>query len=471
MRWHLNHKAHGRKPWAVQTEYLNRAAGRQKYGALLEQGLGKTPANLNEFIDMGDVDLNIVMAPSSFMGDWPLACDEWGLGFLRTAMWPAPPPLDWDSGLYAISHETLRGSLRAREAMAELFETRKCLLTFDEATGIKNPTSLLAKWMMSDIAKLATRTRLLDGTPLVLNVMDYYAKLRCLGELNGVNPFAFRGRYARMGGFMGRQIVGIKEEREQELGQIIDGVAFRALEKDWRKDMPALIEKPVHLEMTDNQRRHYQTMAEEFYADVGDEVVTAEMVLTQRIKFQQISSCLLMKDDRAHWIEPPKNNPKLKAIFDLFDSGLGKAIIVYFFDPSGRMLIEEMKKAGLEPAWITGGMTPAEIIEQKRRFNEDTNCRVLVGQEDQTSRGHTLVGDVGRDRCWRMFFYENSLSLMHRLQMRKRNHRGDQDHICYIYDLLCSPIDQLNIDILTGKKDLADGMDAILKEIRRQAGN
>lgn len=468
MTWHLKHEIHGDKPWAVQAEAIKRAGGRERYGYFLEQGLGKTALTLNDFVSSDDTDLNIVLAPSSFKADWPLAPQEWGCGFLRTGMWPDDElPFDWDNGLYSIAHETLRGSQRARDGLLDLFKQRACFLTFDESTGIKNPSSLLAKYTVQ-LAKEAVRVRELNGTPLVQNVEDYYAPLQVLGAMNGVNRYAFRNRFAAMGGFMGKQILGIRPEREEELARLLDSVSFRALKKDWRKDLPPQLEIPVHLKMTDNQRKHYYSMMEEFYVETANSnFITADMVLTQRQKLMQIASCMIMDKGKVHWIEEPKNNPKLNAIKDLFDHGIGKAIIVYFFDPSGRMLIDEMRKAGLEPAWITGGMKAKDIVEQKRRFNDDTSCRVLVGQQDQTSRGHTLLGQAGNDRCNRMFYYENSLSLMHRLQMNDRNHRGSQDQTCCIYDLITSPIDQINVDILTKKKNMADGMDALLKEIRK----
>ena len=468
MKWHLNHAKYGNKPWAVQQAYIDAAEGHDRFGSFLEQGLGKSASNLNEYINSESVDLNIVLAPSSFVGDWPLAPEEWGLGFLQTGMYPRDPlPLSWESGLYTFSHETLRGSLNARNALLRVLKERRCLLTFDEATGIKNPTSLLAKYMVSEAVKHAKMVRLLDGTPIVQNVMDYYAKLRCLGEVNGMNPYVFRNRFARMGGFMGKQITGMANE--EELARILNRCSFRALKKDWRKDMPDQIERPIRIEMTDNQRKHYRTMLEEFYATVGDvdpEEINADLVLTQRMKLQQISSCMLMKDGKAHWIEEPKNNPKLRAIKDTLEIGQGKAIIVYYFDPSGRMLIDEMTKEGLNPAWIVGKMKPDEIIEQKRRFNRDPTCRVIVAQQDQGSRGHTLIGEPGDDRCNMTFYYENSLSLMHRLQMNDRNHRGEQDQVCYLIDLICGPIDQINVDILTGKRTMAQGMDALIKLVR-----
>lgn len=451
-----------------------RANGHPRYGWFLEQGLGKTALALNDFIDIDGVDINVVLAPSSFVGDWPLAPAEWGVGFLQTGQWGKVDVEDvihaWDCGLYAISHETLRGSKRARDDLALLFKTRSCMLTFDEATGIKNPQSLLAKYCISDLSKHAVRVRELDGTPIVQNAMDYYAKLRLLGELNGVNPYAFRNRFCVMGGFMGKQIKGIRNE--EELARLLDKCSFRALKKDWRKGMPDKLPVPLRLEMTDKQIVHYRTMMDEFYALVGDDdTVDATLVLTQRMKLQQIASCMLMHEGKVHWLEEPKNNPKLKALFDVMETGHGKMIVPYFFDPSGEMLFDQLTKAGLQPAWIRSksrGGSSESILAEKQRFNDDADCRVIIGQIDQLARGHTLLGQKGRDRCFRTFMYETSLSLMHVEQVSDRNHRGEQDETCLIYWPIASPIDQINVDILTKKKTTAEGMDELVKAVRER---
>jgi hypothetical protein len=36
-----------------------------------------------------------------------------------------------------------------------------------------------------------------------------------------------------------------------------------------------------------------------------------------------------------------------------------------------------------------------------------------------------------------------------------------------LYWPICSPIDQVNVDILTKKKTMAQGMDALVKEVRK----
>jgi SNF2 family DNA or RNA helicase len=66
-----------------------------------------------------------------------------------------------------------------------------------------------------------------------------------------------------------------------------------------------------------------------------------------------------------------------------------------------------------------------------------------------------------------MVFYENDFSYYWRSQMEDRNHRGEQDQNCNVYDLLTSPMDAIGVEILTRKKDLAQMMDRIVAEVRK----
>lgn len=465
MMWHLSHKVHGDRPWAVQTEALRRSAGVPKFGHWLEQGLGKTSLNLNEFIDSDDADINVVLAPNSFIGDWVMAPQEWGVPWLKTGLRRQDElPFDETYCLFGVNYEMARDK-RYNMELQRLFEKRRCMLTIDESTAVKNPESGTFKAVL-ELAKRAAVVRELNGTPLTQDVFDYYGQLRMLGQLNGMTPTVFKNRFAEKGGFFGKQIVGTRNEAE--LARIINSCTFRALKKDWRKDLPPKIYSTVHLSMSDTQRQHYQTMMEEFYTIVGGKEITADLVLTQMDKLRQISSCILMDHGEHHFIEDDKKNPKLQALLAIIDSSPGKVIVSHYYKPSGALLLEALRKRKLNPAFIRGGMKPADILEQKARFNDDTSCRVIVGQQDATARGHTLIGQAGHDRCSTMVFYENSFSYYWRSQMEDRNNRGAQDKDCNVYDLVTSPADQLTVDILTGKGDLANRMDAIIAFVREQ---
>lgn len=465
MNWHLNHPVHGNQPRPVQAEAMRRAAGHAKFGQWLEQGLGKTALDLNEFVESDDTDIQVVVCPNSFKGDWALAPAEWGVDFIPTGYWPKHKlPVDQEYFLYAVNYEALREP-DALRVFIDLFERRRCKLTIDESTAIKTPGTRTHRAVL-ELAKRAKMVRGLNGTPLTQDVRDYYGQLRALGKLSGMEPTVFRNKYAEMGGYFSKQVTGTRNE--EELAGILNSCTFRALKKDWRKDLPPKQYVPVHLEMSRRQMQHYMTMMEEFYTIVDDDEITANMVLTQMNKLRQISSCILLDQGKEYFFEEPKNNPKLKATLDIIGTSPGKVIVSYFYTACGQLLFDALEKAGLKPAWIRGGMSPEPTLREKARFNDDSSCRVLVGQQTATSRGHTLIGKgLGRDRCSTMIFYENDFSYYWRSQMEDRNYgRDEADLGATVYDLITSPMDDTCVNILTRKKDLANSMDEIVARVR-----
>lgn len=473
--WYLNHAVHGDQPWAVQREALNRSEGKAKYGYFLQQGLGKTPLILNDFLHYDNTSLMLVVAPQSFKLDWLVEAEAWGITKdlmgkdWVTGFWPRDPLPDIDGppGIYSINYEAVSRS-KARIPLQELLDNRSVFLTIDESAAIKNSNSDTSK-SVRQLAQRATMVREANGTPIVQNVMDYYAQLRALGEFHGWTSHQFKGRYAKLGGFMGKVVQRNEIRNEQELYSILDRCSFRALKKDWRADMPDQIDIPVHLEMTDKQIYHYREMMVDFYTLVNATEVTANLILTQMMRLQQIGSCIAATDsERWSMFETSRTNPKLRATLDLLEGSPGKMVVVYVFKPSGAMLMEEMTKAGLNPAVIRGGMPPETLIAEKRRFNNDPDCRVLVAQQSAAFRGHTLLGDVHSDQnsCHRMVFYEASFSYYEYSQMRDRIHRGDQAHDCNYYQLRTSPADDYVYSTLTSKQDMADMVDAAVIAIR-----
>lgn len=459
--WHLT----GPKPYAVQLEGLRRSRDHDRFGYFLEQGLGKTALQLNDYIEnYSDLDTIVVLCPNSFKQDWTLAPAEWGVPAIQGGFWPRD---EMKRGTTArprfnvMNFEAVRGAGHA--PVAKLMDNRPCLLIVDESSAIKNFKSDTARAVL-DLTKRAKAVRLLNGTPMSQNVMDLFPQLKALGELDRMNPYVFRNHFAVMGGWMGKQVKGVKNE--EELHAILNRCSFRALKRDW-SDLPEKIYVPLRLEMTNKQRKLYKEMLRDFLTLVEGEEYRADMVIAQMDKLRQITSGLLLDGGRHVFLEEAKNNPKIKAALDVMDAGSGKTIIVHFYSKIGELIFEEMKRRGLNPSYIRGGMSPDEITEQKRRFNDDTNCRVKVAQITAASRAHTLLGQEGKDRAHRMFFHDHTFSLLDRQQMEDRFHRGAQDRTCLYYDPIMSPIDEAQLKALKIKGDMASVVVDAVRALRR----
>lgn len=441
------------KPYQVQVEAFKRSAGHDKYAFFLQMGLGKTALVLWEYIErFTDCPTVFVFCPNSFKLDWALAGPQWGINSFTYSVWPrdalragtseAP---HWN----VINFESVRAG--AFTKIKQLMNDNPSVLIVDESSAIKNFQSQTAKAVV-DLSKRAKVVRLLNGTPMTQNVLDLFSQLKCVGELDGMNPYAFKYKFAVLGGYMGRQVIGVKNE--DELHAIQERCSFRALKKDW-SDLPDKIYVPMHLEMSDNQRKHYREMLLEFYTMVKDQEFDAPMVLTQMDKLRQIASGVLLSGDKSVILDPVDKNPKIRAMFDLLNNGPGKMVVSHFYKVTGNNLYVTLTDKGFNPARISGGMKPQHIVDEKNKFNNDPSCRVMVAQITAASKGHTLLGGEGDDRCNRMLFFDHTFSLLDRSQMEDRIHRGAQDKACLYYDPILSPIDQAQLTALTKKKDMA----------------
>lgn len=460
--WHLKGK-----PYSVQVESLKRSHGSDRYGYWLEQGLGKTALLLNDWIEnFSHIPTAIVICPNSFKIDWTLAPEEWGVGSIQTGMWPRDElrigtPVN--PFLYVINFEAVRSS--GYGAIQKILDANDCLLVVDESSAIKNYKSQTAKAVL-DLCKRAKAVRLLNGTPLVQNVMDLFPQLKCIGELDRMNPFVFKHRYAVTGGFMGKQIVGVKNE--DELHRIQERCSFRALKTDWWAGCPEKILVPLNLEMTKRQRQHYEEMLEDFYTLVGQHEYKADLVLTQMDKLRQITSGLIMDGDKVSLIEPIEKNPKALAALDLMEAGSGKMIVAHFYTAMGRELLEFFKRKKLNPAYIRGGMKPEELKAQKDKFNNVQSCRILVGQIGATAMGHTLIAGEGDDRCHKLLFHDLTFSLRDYQQICDRIHRGSQDRGCLYFHPFMSAIDNSQFTALQKKTNLAAAVVDAVRALRKR---
>jgi hypothetical protein len=463
-KWNLRHRKYGPLPWAVQAEAMRQANGRKKYGFWLEQGLGKTPLALNEWINSG-VDTLVVVAPQSFKIDWTQAPAEWGLEGVHTGYWPKHPlPKPGQRSVYAINYEAIRSS--GFEAISALMSRQSCFLVFDETSSISNFLSQTSNAAIR-LAQYAKFVRGLNGTPITRNASDLWAQLRVLGALNGYNAYAFKTKYCKMGGFMGRQVVGI--QYEDQLSEIVNKYAFRALKTDWRADLPLQIfHAPVMIEMTKHQKQLYNRMLEEFGIEVNGREISVSLILNRAAKLQQLASGIITDGSVTEVVVPYKQNPKIHAVRTIHDSGPNKTLVTYTYRESGSQLFAAATEWGLNPAWFKGGLTSEEQSKEKRRFNEDPECRMLIGQQSACCMGHTLLGGEGDDRCCRTIFYENSYSLRDRLQMQDRIHRGEADLPCSYFDLCAAPIDLIPISALRAKKQVADLVDEMVVALQQR---
>jgi len=438
---------------AVQVEALKRASFRPGFGYFCEQGLMKTGTTVTEFDRIKKrnlADAMAVICPNTLKGNWKEEIkDVYGLPY-NVGVWPEYDPRKHkDADIFIINYEALLG--QGYDALDKFVQSRRVYLVADETTRIKSHSAQTTKKCLL-LQRYVPFTRALNGTPMTKSVMDLWPQLRFIGELNGVNPFAFRNHFAVMGGYMGKQVVGYKNETE--LHQLLDNCSFRALKKDWLLDLPEKLPPVIYdIAMTPEQKIVYDEMKEDFFTLVKRQEISASQVITQMERLSQISRGFLYDESgKAVELVSPEHNPAFKAALEIREQTLGKVILITFHE----YVTDSMRKLLPNAAYIISQsrMKDTTIEDQKKRFNNDPSCREIICQISAAAVGHTLLGGADNDRCATTIFLENTYNLWHRMQAEDRNHRQGQDKGVSYFDIAASPVDRKVIKALHTRKDI-----------------
>ena len=439
------------EPYEVQAEAIRKAAGRRGFGFFMEMGLGKTATAYAEFANLLEsdlVDTMVVVCPQSLKQVWVDEAEEWELGY-GVETWPKPrEDVPWH--VLAINYEALigAGGRYLDNFMGNPLRDNRVYLVMDESIHVKNPRAKRTKRMIALAAK-AEYVRVLSGAPIVQSPLDLWGQMRCIGELKGVNPYAFRNRFCSMGGYMGKQIVGARNE--EELTGIIEDHSFRAKKSNWT-NLPEMLFNIRNYKLTGEQSRQYLEMKDQLVLNVKDEVITAPMVITQMMKLQQISSGFVI-DEQGSTIElvEEKNNPKLKLTSEIVEELDSKVIIFAFYKNSIKMLTELF-----DCACITGNQSPEVQTAEKLSFNEGSK-KVMVAQLTAGKYGHTLLGTKEMP-CHTSIFFENNYDLDARIQAEARNHRHGQHYPVTYVDLVGTQLDKKIVSALQKKQKMASAI-------------
>lgn len=452
MNWHLPFN-----PYDVQKKAAQLLGTHGGYALFMEMGLGKTACAVNDFIDAyrnDQVRQMLVLCPAHLRGNWFTEIEKYGIPCIVSV---APNfPSEHNPNLpriWIVNYEVWRSSVGPHvEAWVKQWPT---MIVADESQNIKNYKSKVGKWAVQ-LAKQCPVRRILSGKPMSQNVLDLWPQLRFIGALNGVNPIAFRNEFAVMGGYMGKVIVGVRNE--DRLNRILDEWSFRATKDEWL-DLPAkLPARIIEVEMKGEQKAAYDKMRKEQFLLLEKKgiEITADMVISAMMKLQQISSGWIYDEHgHAHDLMEPKDNPKINALFAELEAAEGKSLVFCHYKHSMETLITEFdRRYDDDIAIIQGGQPRGAIEEYKKMFNENPDCRVLFGQIAAAKEGHTLLGGPGRDRCSNTFYFENTYSLNDRAQSEDRNHRIGQDKPVSYTDFVASPIERRIITALQKKEDI-----------------
>lgn len=434
------------------------------FGLLFEMGCGKTLTALaiaGAGYEMGYIEKVLIIAPTSVVAVWPKEFKEFAefkytcktlLGAKKERIKALDDLMQFP--FKAMKVAVINYESTWREGIKEkLQEFDADLIICDESQRIKTHDAAQSK-AVHELGDQARYKLILSGTPVQNNAIDIFSQYRFLdSSVFGKNFYAFKNKYAIMGGFNRKQIIGYKD---------LDGlikkehsIAFR-ITKDEAIDLPEQTFEVRKIAFDKKDRELYDRIKRDSYADLdGGDHITATTVLTKLLRLQQLTGGFLLQDDS----ETPVlvNKAKLNALADIIEDyviGSEKKLVIFArFIPEVKAIIEMVDKLlpkNKKQVAIYGDIKKELRGGLVKQFQEDPDTMVFVGQIDTAGTGITLTA---ADTC---VYYSKNYNYVTYSQSLSRIHRIGQRNVCTYIDLeVEKTVDEMINKALSKKEDMA----------------
>ena len=458
------------KPYAHQKSALEKSWHKDDFAYFMEMGTGKSKVlvdNIAMLYNKGAIDAALIIAPKGVYRNWysqeipnhlPSHIDH------KTVLWTATTSkakdkeyqqlfkIDYDLHILIMNVEAF-STKKGLEFATKFLNCHKTLMAVDESTTIKTPTAKRTKAIIN-LGKFAKYRRILTGSPVTKSPLDLYTQCAFLNDnlLGFMSYYSFRNRYAvmRQANFGGRRVQLIAGyQRLDELAKLLKPFSDRVLKENCL-DLPEKTYIERQVELTDEQKKTYETMKSAALASLKGKMATAPHVLTQLMRLHQITCGHLKNDDET--ITEIKNN-RIDALLELLEETEGKAIIWanYVYDIK-RIVKAISKKYGEDSIVQYYGAVPADVRQKNiEKFQDPKSpARFFVGNPQTGGYGITLTAANN------VIYYSNGYDLEKRLQSEDRAHRiGQKKAVTYIDLIAPKTIDEKIVKALRKKINIA----------------
>jgi SNF2 family DNA or RNA helicase len=467
-----------------------------------EMGAGKTKQTIDTImvlVELGLIDKVLVIAPAAVRSVWfdpefgelkkhlwediPVSVYEW---HAKMRAWPNNP-----RGPKCTIFVTNYEFIRSEERLAEVKTVcdGRTLLVLDESSAVKSEKAAQTKACIV-LRKKCGRIILLNGTPIANNPGDLFSQAYLMNPaiLNCKTYFQFKSKYAIMGGYMNKQIIGWRDL--EDIQTRLAPYVLRRLKQDCI-DLPPKLDPVVMLVPLSNPTwKIYKSMKDEMVAWLtSGDMTMASQAIVKAIRLAQITSGFVggleksvpldaELEDRPDFV-PKEVQPKFDfdpstvdfdgAVQELstekLDLFLGWLEEQLNSNPNAKILVWcrfrvelarvlkgiEAKFPNVATGSIWGGQKTAKTYTEKdgrehalRLLDPRSAPKgpvVVVGTPSTGSMGLNLTA------ANTVFYMSNDYSLKTRLQSEDRVHRPGQVNPVNYYDIVATgPSGQKTID-------------------------
>ena len=355
-------------------------------------------------------------------------------------------------------------SLAAGSAMsyAEKFvnTSTRVMMVVDEAHMIKNHSAVRSKNCLK-LGKSANFRIAMTGTPISNGPMDVFMQFEYLDpNIIGIGDFySFRNRYAIMGGFEGKQVIGY--QNMEELIELVSPFVYQVRKSDVLTELPPKVYETRTVTLNDEQKRLYKEISKRDRAVSGDRGITVNSVLERMLRLQEITGGIITYERNPDLYNTSKfehariegKNAKIEELMSIVEEYECSTIVWCRFVEEIQMVTEALvDKFGADAVvQIYGGVDENTRWENVSEKFQSGKARFLVG--------NAATGGVGLNmtKAELVIYYSNSFSYIEREQSEDRAHRiGQTKSVTYIDLIAEGTVDEIVITALRGKKDVSE---------------
>lgn len=458
--------------WEHQKQAIEKARSHRDYALFFEQGTGKTATAIHilrdRFNEKSRIRKTLIICPLIVVKNWAK----------EIQMWSKIP----SHRVFAMNNSGKKRQLELDKAIDreniiilnyEAFDSKVVkekiqawkpeIMILDESHRVKNYKSKRAKTIYG-LAKTASHRYLLSGTPILNSELDIFSQFRImdLGQTFTDNYFIFRNRYfydknaawsSRANHFPDFQPI---KATYNDLMEKIRSKSIRVLKENCL-DLPPMVEKIIEVDLSSEQRKHYESMKKDFitFLENKEEISAsvAQQAVTKALRLQQIITGFIKTEDGRE-VEF-KKVPRLDALKDLLEdiAPAEKTIVWSSFIKNYSQIEQVCDKLKMPYVKLVGGMTQRERENAIEQFQNNPEIRIMIANRAAAGIGVNLTAAS----C--SIVYSRNFSLEEEEQSKARNYRGGSeihDKITKIDLCAKQTIDEHVLKNLANKKKIGD---------------
>ena len=282
------------------------------------------------------------------------------------------------------------------------------MVAFDEAHKAKNPDSQQGKALLSINCQHSIP---MSGTFLLNNPLDLYLPLSWAGFENH-SFYQYKKHYCVMGGYGGKEVIGYKNL--DELRATMSKVMLRRTKGDVL-DLPPKVHVNEYVEMTDEQKKLYKDVREQIRDNI-DKIKLHPDPMSEMLRLRQVTG---YPGILSTTVTESAKMCRLEEMVEEIASVNEKCIVFSQWSTMTNIVKERLKR--FNPAYITGEVKSEDRMDEIKRFQNDPDCKVIIGTIGAMGTGLTLTAAstvIFLDEPWNRGIKDQAEDRAHRIGTR-----------------------------------------------------